>query len=488
MASTARALWTWMLAAAVVTAPCANAFEAEAPVLVSHTPAGTPTQGGVCGGPVLSRDSRFTSFSCFAFDIIPGEPGVGDAMLHDERTGSIIGLSYADTGEWGDCHGAEIGTCSSYALDIASDGSEVVLDSGAPLAEGSPSPIGYSGVSNVFLRNTVVGTTEWLTPPPSAWGLGDTTGRDASVERQEILISSSLNYAGDPDYDGSVYELFVLNWRTGDVERVTATPDGRRSNGYSTSGRFSPDGRFVVFYSNASNITDDNPQHLYNLFLRDRLLKTTRRLTFPWHGGEFSSQPDILPPVGITADNRHIVFSAVGARFTEDDKPPYGGVYEIDLQEGATRKIPRTTSGALPNAPVGQPALSANGRYLAFLSSATNLTEAPSPVPAVFVQDRWTGKIINVSAALGDPPDPLTGVAISADGSKVAFEWPHWNAVYPTLLDDRQVYAVRLHADPPPSPSPVVAVPTASRLMLLVLAGLLAGAAGVFVRLQRVRE
>ena len=85
---------------------------------------------------------------------------------------------------------------------------------------------------------------------------------------------------------------------------------------------------------------------------------------------------------------------------------------------------------------------------------------------------RWTGNTINVSAALGTPPpDPLlTHIAISADGSTVAFEWPKWNTTYPTLLDNQQVYKVRLRGDPPPFEA--VALPVASRSVLVLLAPL----------------
>ncbi len=483
MASNAKLVSAGLFAAGLMTAAGAHALEAEAPVLVSHTPAGIPTQGGICSTPSLSRDGRFTSFSCYAYDIIPGEPGVGDAMLHDERTDSIVGLSYTDIGEWGDCHGAEFGTCASYAADIAVDGSEVVLNSGAPLLDSLPQPLDY-GYQNVFLRNTVAGTTEWLTPPPGAMGNGGPVATDASVDRHEILIATDADFRPGAGGAFGKVDLFVVNWRTQLAELVTVSPDGQRGNGNSTYGRFSPDGRFVVFLSYADNLTDDNPQHLYNLFLRDRLLKTTRRLTFPWHGGEFSSQPNILTNARITADNRHVVFSSSGTEFTRDSNPAVPlAVYDIDLTTGETQLISRGVNGEPLTANAFSATFSDDGRYMAFNTSATNVSDAPGPLPAVFVRDRVTGETINVSASLGTPPDPLGRVTISADGSKVAFEWPKWSAIWPTLLDNRQIYTVRLRSDP--SPSPAVAVPAASRPVLLILAGFLAGAVAVLSGYRR---
>jgi len=465
-------------------AQMASAIEADAPVLVSHTPDGQPTTG-ICYGPRLSHTGRFTSFSCMAFDVIYGEPGVGDALLHDDQDDSIIGLSYTDQGEWGHCNGGELGACSSGSIAVSDDGSLAVLNSSAPLTEDSPHPTPDHGFPNVYLRDTVDQTTTWLTPPmPPLPTYNTPRALDASMERSEILMRAQNNYTGDPDTNGDTPDVFALNWETGEAELISATPNGQQGEGGGGTGAFSPDGRYVVFGTSASDLTNDNPQRLHNLFLRDRVTQTTRRLTFPWNGGEFTAQPYFSPQLKITRDNRYVVFSAAGVRFTEDDDPVYGGIYEIDLQTGTTRKIPLTASGDPPNAPAGRPALSEDGRFLAFLSSATNLTNEPGPVPAVFVQDRWTGETVNVSASLGtQPSDWSTNIAISADGSTVAFEWAKWSATNPNLLSNQQIYKVRLRGDPPPAQA--VPVPTHSHSMLGVLAALLGIGSMLLLRSRR---
>jgi Tol biopolymer transport system component len=250
---------------------------------------------------------------------------------------------------------------------------------------------------------------------------------------------------------------------------------------------FSPDGRYVVFQSNAANLTDDNPQRLYNLFLRDRMLGTTRRLTFPFSGGEFSSQPSFSSNLHITADNRHVQFAAGGSEFTEDSDPAVPlAVYEIDLQTGQIDLISRGVNAAPLNASAFGAAFSADGRYMAFETAATNVSEDPGALPGVFVRDRLTGETVNVSAALGTPPHTLPGqVALSADGSTVAFSWPRWNATFPTLLDNQQVYKVRLREDRPPLEA--VALPAASRVGLVLLVLLLSMAALLSAKTTRWR-
>ena len=87
----------WALALSGV-APMATGMEAGPPLLISHTTSGEPT-GGICFLPTLSPTGRFTAYSCYSFDILPGQPGVGDGLMHDAQTGAIIGLSYDEQGD-----------------------------------------------------------------------------------------------------------------------------------------------------------------------------------------------------------------------------------------------------------------------------------------------------------------------------------------------------------------------------------------------------
>lgn len=460
----------------------ASAIEAGAPMLVSHTSGGEPTSG-ICVGPHLSRTGQFTGFTCMAWDIVLGQPGVGDALLHDGEADSIIGLSYTDQGQWGQCGSVEPGTCSSGTIAVADDGSLAVMNSSAPLTGDSPHPTPDHGFPNVYLRDVVNQTTNRLTPPLPYPTVLSPRALDASIERTEILIDTQSNYTGNPDTNGFEYDVFVVNWKSREVELISATSTGEQGDGSSCcKGSLSRDGRYVVFASNATNLTDDNSARMGNLFLRDRLLRTTRRLTFPWNGGEFSSQPYILPNMRITSDNRYVLFASTGHEFTPDSNPDVPlSVYEIDLQSDQTRLISRGVNGEPLNASAFGASFSDDGRYMAFETAATNVSDNPGSLPGVFVRDRLTGETVNVSASLGDPPYTLPGhVTLSADGSTVAFSWPEWNATNPNLLNNQQVYKVRLRSDPPPHEA--VAVPIASRVALVLLALLLCARAMLAVR------
>jgi Tol biopolymer transport system component len=448
----------------------AHALEADAPVLISRTPAGDPTNG-YCHGPRLSNSGRFLTFTCESLDVVPGERGIGDAMLHDAVTHSITGLSLNDENEWISCGGAERGTCSSYAIGALGDGDRIVLNSGAPLTADSPPPTPDFGFPNVFLRDVADRTTRWLTPPPPGETQnGGPQGQDADPVRNELLFTTSTNYAGGLDSNGPISDLYLTNWATGAVELISASPSGEQGDGHTTLGRFSPDRRYVVLLSSANNLTGDNPLHHFNLFLRDRELRTTRRLSFPWQGGEFTSPPVFMSSPQITIDNRHLVFSASGARFTADDDPDSINVYDIDLGTGATELISRGVDGAPLNAPAASSVVSSDGRFLAFYSAATNVMADAGPLPAIFVQDRRTGSVVNVSAQLGAGSTTLgtwpPTLALSADGSTVAFDWSTYDATFPTLAIDEQIFRVALRTEGPAAAVPVPASTDAGRLGL----------------------
>src|SRR3954449_12419913 len=151
------------------------------------------------------------------------------------------------------------------------------------------------------------------------------------------------------------------------AERVSVGPHGRQANGAS-GGRvtMSPDGRYVVFVSDATNLVPRDTNGLADLFVRDRKLGTIERVN--------------LGPKGVQGND--IIVS-------------YG------------------------------PAISDNGRYVAFVSDATNLVDGDNNGAGdVFVRDRWKGRTERVSVA-GDGTQGNDfsgyGVAISGDGRYVAF-------------------------------------------------------------------
>jgi len=457
----------------------------SAPSLVSHAASapGLPTSG-ICFTPLLSPTGQFVLFSCQATDVIGGEPGIGDLIQNDAVTNVNTGAGLDTDGQWGYCQGAELGTCGAAGIAVDAIGRQVVFNSGAPLTPDAVQLIPNAGTPYVFLRNEAAATTTLLTPPPqNESSPAYMEGKDASLERSEVLFSSVFNLSGDADGNGLASDLYVRNWISDSVELISVAPDGAQGDADTGFGVFSPDGRYVAFLSFAANLTNDNPQHFPNLFLRDRYLSTTRRLTFPGSGGDFPIPPFFSGQLRITADNHYLLFGASGVSFTTGDDPSLLNLYLLDLISGAVEQLPRTVDRLRPDASVSGD-ISDDATRLVFVSAATNVTA--DSVPGVFVQDLSSNEVVGATASLGPlarpPGTSLPRARISSDGSALAFEWPTFNAMFPTLLENQQIYRVAIRSA---TTSDAEAIPAMSRLAGIACALLILGLASNALRGSR---
>jgi Tol biopolymer transport system component len=194
----------------------------------------------------------------------------------------------------------------------------------------------------------------------------------------------------------------------------------------------SADGRFVVFQSDASNLVRGDTNRTNDVFVRDRRAGTTELVSISSagvQGNDTSAEPTI------SADGRFIAFSsratnlvpgaADGARLSREPPGNRNNVFIRDRLKGTTRRISVSPAGAPGNDNSATPAISADGRFVAFLSDASNLVPGDTNgVKDVFVRDRRTGttRRVSVSSAGAQSKDSSDHPALSADGRLVAFQ------------------------------------------------------------------
>jgi Tol biopolymer transport system component len=469
----------WLVALCLFSMDPVLAIDAGAPQLLSHSASDSSAQtSGICFTPVLSPTGRFVLFTCQSSDIVAGEPGIGDLVRNDSSGNVNSGVGLDVNGHWGYCPDAELGTCGSIGIASDEAGQQIVFNSGAPLTPDAIPLIPGAGTPYVFLRDETIETTRLLTPPPAGQLLpAYLVGTDALFGSDEVLFTSVFNLLEETDENGSATDLYSRNWSSDEIELISVAPNGSQGDADTSFGIFSRDGRYVVFISSAGNLTNDNPQHFSNIFLRDRIDGITVRLTFPDGGGEFSSSPIFAKALRITDDNQYLLFGASGASFIPGDDPSLQNLYLLNLQNGAVEQLPRTTDGLPPNASVYNGDVSSDGRRLVFVSSATNLSN--DTAPGVFLQDMSTNQLIRVSEPLGALARPAGSspprVRISSDGSTLAFEWPLFDALFPTVLANQQIYRVAIvgpgfqGALPVPSLSKVIGAITTLVMMLMAI-------------------
>jgi Tol biopolymer transport system component len=190
---------------------------------------------------------------------------------------------------------------------------------------------------------------------------------------------------------------------------VSVSSSGEAANADSGNPSLSADGRYVAFVSlGATNL---DPSGAAGVFVRDRKTGTTR-LAAPASGGNQPIQPSI------SADGRFVAYA-------EPDAYGDGNIHVRDMRSGKTSLVTVGVDGKPAGGRSQNPSLSANGRYVAFSSGAANLTRRkPIAGRNEFVRDMKTKKTqqVNVSSAGKTGNGYCHHPSISADGRYVAFE------------------------------------------------------------------
>jgi Tol biopolymer transport system component len=214
--------------------------------------------------------------------------------------------------------------------------------------------------------------------------------------------------------------------RAGSTERVSVsssgvTSSGQQGNGSSELPSISAGGRFVAFVSNASNLVLHDTNGFYDVFVRDRLNKVTERVSVGPHRTQSNDSSSY--PV-ISADGQFVAFQSDATNLVPHDTNGRTDVFVRDRKLGTTERVSISSAGEQGNGDSFVPVISADGRFVAFDSNATNLVpHDTNGVVNIFVRDRKLGRTERVSVGphgvQADKDSPLS--AISAHGRFVAF-------------------------------------------------------------------
>jgi Tol biopolymer transport system component len=232
----------------------------------------------------------------------------------------------------------------------------------------------------------------------------------------------------------------VPAWGQGTTERVSLGPNGVQGNGRSSRPALSADGRFVAFTSDASNLVPGDTNGFGDVFVRDRRTGTTARVSLGTNGvqaNSFSSDP------ALSAGGRFVAFTSEASNLVPGDTNGRQDVFVRNHQTGTTERVSLGTSGVQGNDYSEAPALSSDGRFVAFASLASNLVpDDTNGQTDVFVRDHRTG--VTERFSLG--PNRVQGnngssdPALSAGGRFVAFASGASNLVPGDTNGERDVF------------------------------------------------
>jgi Tol biopolymer transport system component len=263
-------------------------------------------------------------------------------------------------------------------------------------------------------------------------GNDDSYGPAISANGRYVAFYSGATNLVPGDTNGES-DVFVRDRELGTTQRISVSSAGRQGNGHSYEPAISANGRYVAFTSKASTLVPRDTNGAKDVFVRDRKLHTTRRVSVSSAGRRgHGDEP------AISADGRFVAFASGSPHLVHRDTNGDSDVFVRDLKRDTTRRVSVSSTGrqAKGNGYVPRPAISGNGRYVAFQSDATNLVpQETSRDGAVFVRDRKLHKtrLVSVSST-GHPANQMSlEPAISADGRFVAF----WSVATNLVPGDR---------------------------------------------------
>jgi Tol biopolymer transport system component len=220
---------------------------------------------------------------------------------------------------------------------------------------------------------------------------------------------------------GGMLEVYVRDLRTAVTTRVSVDQNGGAANGASSFPSISSDGRYVAFQSAASDLVPNDGANV-DVFVRDMQTSTTTRLSIDENGND-ADGASRFP--SISADGRYVAFESDASDLVRGDGIPLiSDVFVRDVQAGTTVRASVDTGGGDPNDGSFAPSLSADGSRVAFFSRASDLvTGDQNGLPDVYVRDLLHNATtrVSVDSASGEPDAQSRDPAISANGRYVAF-------------------------------------------------------------------
>jgi Tol biopolymer transport system component len=212
----------------------------------------------------------------------------------------------------------------------------------------------------------------------------------------------------------------------GETTRLSAPANGAPSGPAVTElPAISGDGRTVAYASAAPDLVTDDVNDLMDVFVSDRVSKVTTRVSLGTNGAQANGPSGTDSPPALSADGQIAAFSSWATNLVADDTNTAEDVFVHDRARRETTRVSVGSNGVQGGGDSFSPALSADGRYVAFASDATNLVGADDTNNAtdVFVHDRQAKTTTRVSVGAGGvQTDGVSeSPSISGDGNVVAF-------------------------------------------------------------------
>lgn len=409
---------------------------AAAPLETSLMSRASGTNGAKGGGdgswsPSISADGRYVAFQSRSQNLHPDDTDtLIDVYVRDRQTDTTTLVSRATgaTGVKGNSH--------SSLGQISGNGRYVVFSSDAT---NLTAPEGVTWL-RIYVRDlqtntTIVASRADGAAGDTAFGNSNRPSISSDGSRVAFLSEASNLVAGDVAF----VDVFVRDVVAGTTTLASRADGatGDKANGHSSDAAIAANGDHVAFLSGATNLDPDDTDTTLDVHVRDLSAATTTLASRATGATGAKGNQDALEP-SISGDGSRVAFETTAGNLSPDDGNGNFDVYVRDLAASTTILVSRAggTSGAVSNLGAVEPSIASGGGHVAFSSQATNLTAADTDSTFdVFVRDLAASTTTLASRASGSSGEKGNGGSIlyarlteissgghlSSNGSMLAF-------------------------------------------------------------------
>ena len=381
--------------------------------------------------PSISADGRYVAFSSEARNLVDGDTnGTIDVFVHDCQTGQTTRVSVKSNGEQARYGGV-------YP-SISGNGRFVAFQSLArDLVDGDT-----NGKMDVFVHDRETGQTTRVSVSSSGEEGNDISWspRISADGRYVAFESIASNLVEGDTNEG--WDVFMHDRRQpGQTTRVSVSSSGEEGNGESKWHDISPDGRYVAFSSEADNLVDGDTNENMDVFVHDCLMGQTTRVSVNSSGEEDTGCGAISRLPSISVHGGYVAFESAASDLVDEDINGRWDVFVHDRQTDRTTLVSLSSNGDQGNCASSFASISADGCSVAFESCAGNLVAGDTNKrDDVFVNDCETEETTRVSVSRWQANEGCFCPSISADGRFVAFYSEASNLVDGDTNENRDVF------------------------------------------------
>ncbi|MGB8815308.1 MAG: hypothetical protein WCC57_19190 [Paracoccaceae bacterium] len=339
---------------------------------------GSPT---LSSNPSISADGRFVAFEGGWTGFGSVNNNATDVLVRDLLGGGVSNENVNSLGV--------LGGSGAGSPMISADGHFVAFSSSSGLVGGSPP-------ANTIYRS-IVGSNAIQAVSVTAGGIfanGGSQAQDISADgRYVVFTTAATNFEGNADT--GFFDVYRKDMATGDLIRITTSLTNGDANGVNSDARISADGRFIVFSSQATNLTQlETGSGRADIYVWDSATNDLTNITVGFGNNDASGSPDIAFDGGYGGT---IVFESNKA-FVAGDTNNTTDIYAYSLFDGSFTMVSTTATGAVVSGASEDPSISGDGRFVVFRSFSGSLVSGDTNGFAdIFVKDLYTGAIALVS-------------------------------------------------------------------------------------------